>query len=79
MRPMADRPESQAVAEAGLSLPVYSCLVTATSAPFVAMDPRVPSDDPAGGQFTGPSYPVYQWLLGWIRGRKPLAAIAIAL
>ena len=26
--------------------------------------------------FTGLSYPVYQWLLGWLRGRKALAAIA---
>ena len=26
--------------------------------------------------FTGLSYPVYQWLLGWFGGRKTLAALA---
>ena len=51
-------------------------LVTAISAAFVAMIRAFLLTILLAAIFTGLSYPVYRWLLGWLRGREPLAAIA---
>jgi predicted PurR-regulated permease PerM len=51
-------------------------LVTAISAAFVAMIRAFLSTILLAAIFTGLSYPVYQWVLGRLRGRKALAAIA---
>lgn len=51
-------------------------LVTAISAAFVAMIRTFLLTIVLAAIFTGLSYPVYQWLLGRLRGREALAAIA---
>ena len=51
-------------------------LVTAISAAFVAMIRAFLLTILLAAIFTGLSYPVYQRLLGWLRGREALAAIA---
>ncbi len=51
-------------------------LVTAISAAFVAMIRSFLLTILLAAIFTGLSYPVYQWVLGRLRGRKALAAVA---
>lgn len=51
-------------------------LVTAISAVFVAMIRVFLLTILLAAIFAGLSYPVYQWTLGWLRGRKAVAAIA---
>ncbi len=51
-------------------------LVAAISVAFVAMIRAFLLTILLAAIFTGVSYPVYQWLLGRLRGRKALAAIA---
>jgi predicted PurR-regulated permease PerM len=51
-------------------------LVTAISVAFVAMIRAFLLTILLAAIFAGLSYPVYEWMLGRIRGRKPLAAIA---
>ena len=51
-------------------------LVTAISAAFVAMIRAFLLTILLAAIFAGLSYPVYQWVLGRLRGRKALAAIA---
>jgi len=51
-------------------------LVTAISAAFVAMIRAFLLTILLAAIFAGLSYPVYQWLLGRLRGRKGIAAIA---
>lgn len=51
-------------------------LVAAISAAFVAMIRTFLLTIVLAAIFTGLSYPVYQWLLGRVGGRRPLAAIA---
>ena len=51
-------------------------LVTAISAAFVAMIRAFLLTILLAAIFTGLCYPVYQWLLGRLRGREALAAIA---
>ena len=51
-------------------------LVTAISAVFVAMIRVFLLTILLAAIFAGLSYPVYQWTLGWFRGRKAVAAIA---
>ena len=51
-------------------------LVTAISAAFVAMIRAFLITILLAAIFAGLSYPVYQGVLGWLRGRKALAAIA---
>jgi predicted PurR-regulated permease PerM len=50
-------------------------LVTAISAAFVAMIRVFLVTILLAAIFTGLSYPLYQWVLGWLRGHKALAAI----
>ena len=50
-------------------------LVTAISAAFVAMIRAFLLTILLAAIFAGLSYPVYQWVLGWLRGRNALAAI----
>ena len=54
-------------------------LVTAISAVFVAMIRAFLLTILLAAIFAGLSYPVYEWLLGRLRGRKALAAIATLL
>jgi predicted PurR-regulated permease PerM len=54
-------------------------LVTAISAAFVAMIREFLLTILLAAIFTGLSYPAYQWLLGRLRGREALAAIATLL
>jgi predicted PurR-regulated permease PerM len=51
-------------------------LVTAISVAFVAMIRTFMLTILLAAIFTGLSYPVYQWLLGYFRGRRALTAIA---
>jgi len=54
-------------------------LVTAISAAFVAMIRAFLLTILLAAIFTGLSYPLYQWILGRMRGRKPLAAVSTLL
>ena len=54
-------------------------LVTAISAAFVAMIRAFLLTILLAAIFAGLSYPVYEWILVRIRGRKALAAIATLL
>ena len=54
-------------------------LVTAITAAFVAMIRAFLLTILLAAIFAGLSYPVYEWILGRIRGRKTLAAIATLL
>jgi predicted PurR-regulated permease PerM len=54
-------------------------LVTAISAAFVAMIRAFLLTILLAAIFAGLSYPVYEWMLGRVRGRKALAAIATLL
>jgi predicted PurR-regulated permease PerM len=54
-------------------------LVTAISAAFVAMIRAFLLTILLAAIFAGLSYPVYQWILVRVRGRKALAAIATLL
>ena len=51
-------------------------LVAAISTAFVAMIRAFLLTILLAAIFTGLSYPVYQWMLGWLGGRKVVAAIA---
>ena len=54
-------------------------LVTAISAAFVAMIRAFLLTILLAAIFAGLSYPLYQWILGRMRGRKPLAAVSTLL
>jgi predicted PurR-regulated permease PerM len=54
-------------------------LVTAISAAFIAMIRVFLLTILLAAIFAGLSYPVYEWMLGRVRGRKALAAIATLL